>query len=317
MTNDSRKYIKELVAQVFQNRWDQEYKVLQEQLRTIVADANARGVLRSSFAYSKFGRLHGEFFFRVISQTLDQGEVTFRQAGRRDGDVYWTTVNTELQLLVEAQLVRLNSIAVDFTAKHARNDASAGSFASQGFREFGDQAIMYIVQQTRELSLRSQVVTMKSSADRKAEYIPDVAVMMWFPTEGTDAPEAVSRAKEKYATIVSAVNEATNGLATVNKIDDPQLVHKDRISPSVEVWLTKSVLVICDLEGNRPNVFYEFGYARAVGTDIIATIPSKEEAAFHLRQWQMDIYADMAELKAKITPRIATVLSRYDLSGTI
>lgn len=158
---------------------------------------------------------------------------------------------------------------------------------------------------------------MKSAADRKANDIPDVAVMMWFPIPERDGQEATDRAGAKYKAICDAVGAASKGLATVNKIDDPTLVHKDRISPSVETWLSKSVLVICDLEANRPNVFYEFGFARATGTDVIAIRPDGEKTDFHLAQWTIDSYRDFEELKQKITPRIERVLSNYDLSGSV
>ncbi len=158
---------------------------------------------------------------------------------------------------------------------------------------------------------------MKSAADRKANQIPDVAVMMWFPDKEKHGEEPVKWAQSKFEAVVESVNEVSKGLATVDKIDNPSLVHKDRISPSVELWLAKSVLVICDLEGNRPNVFYEFGYARAMGTDVIAVRPKGQETDFHLAQWTIDEYDDLSELKQKLLPRLQRVLTNYDLSGSV
>lgn len=317
MADLAKDYIEKLTEQVFQNRWAREHKILNEQLTDHLNDHSKRGVLHSGMFYSGVGRLHGTFLLRVLDQVMEQLDLTFRQGGRNDGTFYWDIVNTKLQVLMESKLTYLNSASVDYCARHGARDGTASSVASQGFRQFGDQAHHHIIGQVRELRLRAQVVTMKSAADRKANQVPDVAVMMWFPREDKHGAEAVNRAKEKYAAIEEAVKEATKGLATINKIDDPSLVHKDRISPAVETWLGKSVLVICDLEGNRPNVFYEFGFARAAGTHVIAIRPTGTETDFHLAQWSIDEYANWSELKQKITPRIGTVLSNYDLSGTV
>jgi len=117
----------------------------------------------------------------------------------------------------------------------------------------------------------------------------------------------------------TAVAEASNGQATVNKFDDPSVIPQDRISASIEVWLEKAVVVICDLAGQRHNVYYEFGYTRAVGTEVLLACPQTDgdKTKLHLGHWQRMEYADLNELNGKLMEKLKVILPKYDLSGTI
>jgi hypothetical protein len=169
------------------------------------------------------------------------------------------------------------------------------------------------------MRVKSQFITLKTPDDRRANGVPDVAVMMWFPDPKSDNAEIVEAAKQRYDTIKQAVSVASNGLATVNKIDDPSVIPQDRISASIEVWLEKSVVVICDLAGQRQNVYYEFGYTRAIGTDVLLTCPQSEakDTKLHLGHWQQLQYADLSELQKKLVEKLKVLLPKYDLSGSL
>ena len=315
MADRTKDSIEQLIDRVFLNRKENENRVLSEKLSEHLTDVSQRGVRQSGMFYSNVGRIHGEYLSRVLDQTFEQLEHDFRAAGRKDGTFFWNVVEAKLTTTANNLRTTLNNTAIDYCKSHGGISANESSIVAQAFSRIGDHTNSTIRARVSELRLRSKFITMKSPEDRKTNNIPDVAVMMWFPDEKAYGIEAVTRSKEKYQAIVDSVNEASKGLATVGKIDDPTLVLKDRISPEVETWLSKSVLVICDLEGNRANVFYEFGYARAIGTDVIAISPAGQKTEFHLAQWHIDSYSDMPTLKNKITPRIQTVLSNYDLSG--
>jgi hypothetical protein len=151
--------------------------------------------------------------------------------------------------------------------------------------------------------LKSEFVVLKTAEDRRANGVPDVAVTQ----------EDINAANERYVKIQEAVKEASRGLATVNKLDDPSVISQDRISEATETWLEKAAVVICDLTGHRQNVYYEFGFTRAIGTDLLLTCPTgeAEQVRFHLGQWQRD----PADLKIQLTEKLTTLLSKYDLSG--
>lgn len=315
MPEHTTKLVDEIVEIIFQNRREKESFVNAQNLGSTIADHASRNMMNSGYFRAYVGQIHGEFLQRVIDQSLDELAEWFRQAGRQDGILFWNLVEKKLSALSQPMRNSLEKTAVSYLKSHGGLSATDEIIVTQSFGTTAGRAITSITKRVKELRVRSQFITMKSPQDRKANSIPDVAVMMWFPAT-SDGEEAVNKAKDKYQTIKTAVEEASNGLATVDRIDNPTLVHKDRISPSVESWIEKAVLVICDLEGNRANVFYEFGYARAIGTEVIATRPKGEETAFHLAQWNIDEYSSLLDLKEKIIPRLKTVLSRHDLSGS-
>jgi hypothetical protein len=170
-----------------------------------------------------------------------------------------------------------------------------------------------------ELRTKSQFIVLKSPDDRRANGVPDVAVMMWFPNPETERKEDVDAAKARYEIFKESVAEASNGLATLNKIDDPSIVPQDRISAAVEVWLEKAVVVICDLAGQRHNVYYEFGYARATGTEVLLTCPKSEASStkLHLGHWQRVEYSNLEELKTGLIEKLKVLMPKYDLSGSV
>lgn len=307
--------IEELVDHIFLNRKAREYRALRDELLAHKRAGAAKGTIGNSGFHARAGKMYGEFFIRILDQTLDELERTFKEAGRRDGTFYWNVIAEKLRFKIDEYNVRYNNEALDWSNSLRSGGAGFATYASSGYRSIGDRAQSIVEGKIAELRVRTQVLLMKSPQDRKANNIPDVAVMMWFPKE--DDKENRAKAEAKYAAICQAVSDASNGKATVDKVDNPNLVHRDRITPVVEEWLSKAVLVICDLEQNRPNVFYEFGFTRAVGTDVIAIRPTGTPTDFHLAQWNIDEYADWDELKRKITPRIEKIVSQYDLSGTV
>ena len=312
--DNAKKQIEEMFDRVLQNRKERERRALNDDLNKLKNEAQSRNMFASGWFFTTAGKVHGEYFQRILDQTIEELDRAFKEARRRDGDFFWDAVNAKFQAVHGALSVEVNNMAVSWVNPYAGGIPMGPPGASSGFQQYGGTSFQFIVGRIGELKARSRFVAMKSPQDRRANQIPDVAVMMWFPKK--EDAEGTKRANEKYDAILQAVNTASKGLATVNKVDDPTLVHRDRITPVVEEWLSKAVLVICDLEENRPNVFYEFGFARAMGTDVIATCPMGAKTDFHLAQWTIDYYSDWEELKAKIAPRIERIVSQHDLSGS-
>jgi hypothetical protein len=311
---------KEQIANTVRSIFELRYSLSQEQLRNELgetkADFNKRGVLQSGFYAQKVGNLVGQSLQRAIDETIDELEEARKESRRKDSSVLWDITQSVLSEICSTEVTRANNQAVDIVGQTSR-DGIYASFASQHFSQFGSNLSWRI--QTKIISLKSKAefIALKTPEDRIAHGVPDVAVMMWFPTIAKDGQDAFDRAQGKFQAIEKIVLNATSGRATVRKFDDLSVVPQDRISASIEKWLEKAVLVICDLEGNRSNVFYEFGYARAAGTDVLATRPTGHKTEFHLDQWQMTEYSDFDELKSKLLPKLQTHLEQYDLTGDV
>lgn len=317
MADQMKNLVFDLVDKTFYNKKLFEKESLRDEALKISETFTKRGILRSGPYAATVGKAYGTALRRIFSLTLEEMELQFKQTGRQDGTFFWNLVQEKLTQHIGHEHTSWNNEAVDFVGKYGGRDENFASAASRGFCSIADGILHFLESKIRELTLKAQFVFAKSPADRKANQIPDVAVMMWFPNERDHGLDAVKRSNEKYESIKKAVAEATGGRATVDKIDNPELIHKDRISPSVERWLEKSLLVICDLEENRPNVYYEFGYARASGTDVLAICPSKFRTDFHLAQWNTDYYENCEHLFEKLVPKLRSFLSKHDLSGSV
>lgn len=312
----SKEQIANVVRSVFQARRAIAQEQLAAELRHTQADFNKRGVLRSGFYAKKVGDLVGQALQRAIDETIEELERARRDSKRKDSASLWDTAQDVLFEICNVEVTKSNNHAVDVVNKTSR-DGVFSSVAAQHFSQVGDNLRWRIQTNISALKAKAQFIDLKTPEDRIATNVPDVVVMMWFPTAEHDGEAAYQRAQAKFAKIEEAVSEATDGRARVRKFDDPSILPQDRISAAVERWLEKAVLVICDLEGNRPNVFYEFGYARASGTDVLGTRPKGTETALHLGHWQMAEYENLEELKSKLVPKLRTQLAQYDLIGDV
>ena len=117
-------------------------------------------------------------------------------------------------------------------------------------------------------------------------------------------------------------------------------IYQDHISPSVEnirglsclraddiydnrpimddIWrcTNEARLLIAELTGRNPNVFYETGIAHTVGKEVILITQSMVDVPFDLRHLRCIVYEytprGMATLEAKLTSTVLKVLARPD-----
>lgn len=82
------------------------------------------------------------------------------------------------------------------------------------------------------------------------------------------------------------------------------------ILPHILKEILASRLIVANINGRNPNVFYELGIAQALGKPVVLVVRSYDEIPFDLRQQQVVIYSDLKELPE----RFSEALSRYALS---
>jgi len=126
--------------------------------------------------------------------------------------------------------------------------------------------------------------------------------------------------KRNYAFVAMAMDDSMHDLVDVleaikagaqecgvnaERIDDP--VTNDRITPRIWQSIREAEFVICDLTHARPNVFYEAGFADALGkTPIyIARVGTKLE--FDVKDFPVIFFKNMKELREKLAGRLSTL----------
>lgn len=93
--------------------------------------------------------------------------------------------------------------------------------------------------------------------------------------------------REVYEDAIAPSIEA-NGLTPLRV--DELLGHRD-IVEDIEEGIRKSLVVFADLTGKNANVFYEVGFARALGKQFIVATQSPDDVPFDLRQRRYIQYA--------------------------
>lgn len=83
-----------------------------------------------------------------------------------------------------------------------------------------------------------------------------------------------------------------------------------------DIWenIKKSRLIISDLTGKNPNVFYETGIAHALGKEVILITQTINDVPFDLRHLRCIVYADnirgAEKLKVQLRKTLETILER-------
>lgn len=84
-----------------------------------------------------------------------------------------------------------------------------------------------------------------------------------------------------------------------------QQIFSGSIMERVYNQIAKSDLVVADMSERNPNVFYEVGYAHALGKTTILVTRSEDDIPFDLRQYPHIIYGgSLSHLKAELERRV-------------
>lgn len=93
-----------------------------------------------------------------------------------------------------------------------------------------------------------------------------------------------------------------------------QQFFEDRITDKILNQIEEADLIIADMSGRNANVFYEVGYAHALGKRPILVISAEDDIPFHLKDYQHIIYdKSITLLKEKL---IASIRAHITLASS-
>lgn len=115
----------------------------------------------------------------------------------------------------------------------------------------------------------------------------DVFVLMSFSPDMTDIYEEIKIAATLHDTKIN-----------VHRIDDEPGAFT--ISDEILKKIRQAELVICDLTQERPNVYYELGYATAESKPLILTAKTGTKLHFDIQNYRVIFYDSTTDLRNKL-----------------
>ena len=92
-------------------------------------------------------------------------------------------------------------------------------------------------------------------------------------------------------------------------------VEKEDIMMNIVSLIVQSEIVIVNINGRNPNVYYELGIAHAIGKPTILLSETKFESddiAFDLRQKRIIMYSSMQDLEQQLLYQISRLKNKVD-----
>jgi hypothetical protein len=95
---------------------------------------------------------------------------------------------------------------------------------------------------------------------------------------------------------------------TCRRIDRKE--HNNRIDDEMIAEIRRSRFLVADATGQRPNVYFEAGFALGLGIPVIWCVQESDKENFHFdtRQYSRLVYEDPADLKVKLQNRIRATI---------
>jgi hypothetical protein len=85
----------------------------------------------------------------------------------------------------------------------------------------------------------------------------------------------------------------------------------ERIVPRIEAGIRRSAFVIADVTESSPNVFYEIGYAKGLGKEVILTAKQGTELPFDVDDIPTIFWEIQEDLKAGLRKCLAGLVGKY------
>ncbi len=178
---------------------------------------------------------------------------------------------------------------------------------------FGKIEWVYIDQETgqrfaQQVIVRQPVIAPDQRVNptgRPTQVVPNTAfIMMWMDPDHPELDDVCHAIKEVCRKF---------GVTAV-RADD--IEHSDQITELMVNRIASSEFVIADLTGERPNVYYEVGYAQAMGKRPILVRRQDTRIHFDLALHNVRAYKNITQLKELLCKRFEAIMGR-SLAGDV
>lgn len=103
--------------------------------------------------------------------------------------------------------------------------------------------------------------------------------------------------------ILNAIKRAcTEKDINATRVDDTN--HSGKITPLIVNGIKNSKYIICDISEERPNVYYELGYAHGLNKEVILLAKEGTKLHFDIKDYNVIFYSSLSSLEKELKLRL-------------
>lgn len=118
---------------------------------------------------------------------------------------------------------------------------------------------------------------------------------------------SISEANPELEDCLLAIKRASDAHG-IGAIRVDEIEHSGRITDLILEKIEKSRFLVCDITTERPNVYYELGYAHGLKKEVILVAKQGTPAHFDIKDYNIIFYKNITDLETRVARRIGEAL---------
>lgn len=106
---------------------------------------------------------------------------------------------------------------------------------------------------------------------------------------------------------LNAIKRATDSHG-IHGVRVDEIEHSGRITDVILQKVKSARFLICDITYERPNVYYELGYAHGAGREVILVAKEGTSLHFDIKDYNVIFYRNYSELEGRVEKRVAEAI---------